>query len=55
MKKRLNKIYAEFDKAKLHSIDEAVNIALNSSNANFEETIDIAVNVNVDPKKVSKM
>ena len=51
MKKRLNKIYSEFDKTKLYSVDEGVDIAINSSNAKFEETIDIAVNVNVDPKK----
>ena len=51
MKKRLNKIYSEFDKTKLYTVDEGVDIALNSSSAKFEETIDIAVNVNVDPKK----
>ena len=51
MKKRLKKIYSEFDKTKLYSVDEGVDIALNSSSAKFEETIDIAVNVNVDPKK----
>ena len=51
MKKRLNKIYSEFDKTKLYSVDEGVDIALNSSSAKFEETIDIAINVNVDPKK----
>ncbi|MDC3110925.1 50S ribosomal protein L1 [Pelagibacteraceae bacterium] len=51
MKKRLNKIYSEFDKTKLYSIDEGVDIAINSSSAKFEETIDIAINVNVDPKK----
>ena len=51
MKKRLKKIYSEFDKSKLYSVDEGVDIALNSSSAKFDETIDIAVNVNVDPKK----
>jgi large subunit ribosomal protein L1 len=51
MKKRLNKIYSDFDNTKLYSVDEGVDIALNSSSAKFEETIDIAVNVNVDPKK----
>jgi len=51
MIKRLNKIYSEFDKAKLYSVDEGVDIAINSSSAKFEETIDIAINVNVDPKK----
>jgi large subunit ribosomal protein L1 len=51
MKKRLNKIYSEFDRTKLYSVDEGAEIALNTSSAKFEETIDIAVNVNVDPKK----
>ena len=51
MKKRLNKIYSEFDKTKLYTVDEGVDIAINSSSAKFEETIDIAINVNVDPKK----
>ena len=51
MKKRLNKIYSEFDKTKLYTDDKGVDIALNSSSAKLEETIDIAVNVNVDPKK----
>ena len=51
MKKRLKKIYSEFDKTKLYSVDEGVDIAINSSSAKFEETIDIAINVNVDPKK----
>ena len=51
MKKRINKIYSEFDKTKLYSVDEGVDIAINSSSAKFEETIDIAINVNVDPKK----
>ena len=51
MKKRLNKIYSEFDRTKLYSVDEGADIALNTSSAKFEETIDIAINVNVDPKK----
>ena len=51
MKKRLKKIYSDFDKTKLYSVDEGVDIAINSSSAKFEETIDIAINVNVDPKK----
>ena len=51
MKKRIKKIYSEFDKNKFHSLEDGVDIVLNSSNAKFEETIDIAINVNVDPKK----
>jgi len=55
MKKRITKIYSEFDKAKLYSLEDGVDIAMKSSTAKFNETIDIAINVNVDPKRVSKM
>ena len=51
MKKRITKIYSEFDKAKLYSLEDGVDLAIKSSTAKFNETIDIAINVNVDPKK----
>jgi large subunit ribosomal protein L1 len=51
MKKRITKIYSEFDKTKLYSLEDGVDIAINSATAKFDETIDIAINVNVDPKK----
>jgi len=51
MKKRITKIYSEFDKVKLYSLEDGVDIAMRSSTAKFNETIDIAINVNVDPKK----
>ena len=51
MKKRITKIYSEFDKAKFYSLEDGVDIAIKSSTAKFNETIDIAINVNVDPKK----
>jgi large subunit ribosomal protein L1 len=51
MKKRITKIYSEFDKTKLYSLEDGVDIAISSSTAKFDETIDIAINVNVDPKK----
>ena len=51
MKKRITKIYSEFDKAKFYSLEDGVDIAMKSSTAKFNETIDIAINVNVDPKK----
>jgi large subunit ribosomal protein L1 len=51
MKKRIKKIYSEFDKTKLYSLEDGVDIAISSSTAKFDETIDIAINVNVDPKK----
>lgn len=51
MKKRITKIYSEFDKVKFYSLEDGVDIAMKSSTAKFNETIDIAINVNVDPKK----
>ena len=51
MKKRITKIYSEFDKAKFYSLEDWVDIVMKSSTAKFNETIDIAINVNVDPKK----
>ena len=51
MKKRLKKIYSEFDSIKAYSLDEGVALAISSATAKFDETIDIVVNVNVDPKK----
>ena len=51
MKKRITKIYSEFDKDKIYSLEDGVDIAMKSSTAKFNETIDIAINVNVDPKK----
>lgn len=40
----------EFDREKLHSIDEAVKIVKAAANAKFDETIEIAVNLGVDPR-----
>ena len=51
MKKRLKNIYSKFDSIKAYSLDEGVALAISSATAKFDETIDIAVNVNVDPKK----
>ena len=44
MKKRIKKIYSEFDKTKLYSLEEGVDVAMSSSTAKFDETIDIAIN-----------
>jgi large subunit ribosomal protein L1 len=41
-------------KAKL-SFSEAVNIAINSSYANFDETVDVAVRLGVDPRHADQM
>ncbi len=39
-----------FDKQKLHDLDEAVELVLNTAKANFDETIELHVKLGVDPR-----
>ena len=50
MNKRLKKIFGENDFEKKFNIDEAVELAINTSTTKFDETIDICMNLNIDPK-----
>ena len=50
MGKRLKKIIAENDFTKIYSIEEAVEVAIKSATTKFNETIDICLNLNIDPK-----
>ncbi len=42
------------DKSKLYTKEEAVQLVKKTSKANFDETIEIALNLNLDPKKVEQ-
>ena len=37
------------------SLDEAVNLVKNNASAKFDETVDIAINLGVDPKHADQM
>ena len=50
MSKRLNNIIAENDFSKSYSLEDAVDIAIKSATTKFNETIDICMNLNIDPK-----
>tara|TARA_B100000945_G_C20203532_1_gene512590 strand:- start:51 stop:734 length:684 start_codon:yes stop_codon:yes gene_type:complete len=50
MNKRLKKIIDENDFEKKFNIDEAVELAINTATTKFDETIDICMNLNIDPK-----
>ena len=50
MNKRLKKIFDENDFEKKFNIDEAVDLAINTATTKFDETIDICMNLNIDPK-----
>ena len=50
MSKRLKSINAESDFSKKYSLEDAVDIAIKSATTKFSETIDICMNLNIDPK-----
>ena len=48
--KRTAVSHAGVDSRKLHTLDEAVKLVKARANAKFDETIEIAMNLGVDPK-----
>jgi large subunit ribosomal protein L1 len=48
--KRQQKSHAGVDPRKLHTLDEAVKLIKARANAKFDETIEVAMNLGVDPK-----
>ena len=53
--KRIVNAYKTVDKFKAHSLKEAVKIVKENATAKFDETIDIAVNLGVDPTYADQM
>ena len=51
MSKRMRAIAAKIDREKVYSIDEAVNLLNDVAKTKFKESIDVAVNLGVDPRK----
>ena len=49
--KRLTKAYTGIDRNKSYELKEAVRFVKDSANAKFDETIEIAINLGVDPKQ----
>ena len=47
--KRYIKIYEKIDNDKIYTLDEGIELIKDSSNLKFDETVDIAVNLNIDP------
>ncbi len=50
MSKRMKNILSENDLRKSYDLADAVEIALKTSTTKFDETIDICMNLNIDPK-----
>ena len=47
--KRYVEIYEKIDNDKVYTLDEGIELIKDSSNLKFDETVDIAVNLNIDP------
>ena len=48
--KRMSTSHVGIDSRKLHTLDEAVKMIKARANAKFDETVEIAMNLGVDPK-----
>ena len=53
--KRLKAASAAYDKEKLHTVAEAVKIIKGNAKAKFDETIEVALNLGVDPRHADQM
>jgi large subunit ribosomal protein L1 len=53
--KRIKKNMEGLDRAKFYGIDEAVRLVKSKANAKFDETIEIAMNLGVDPRHADQM
>jgi large subunit ribosomal protein L1 len=49
--KRLKKAYEGIDRAAAYRLDEAVRLIKTRASAKFDETVEIAMNLNLDPRK----
>ena len=53
--KRLKAAQSGIDRAKLYAVDEAVKLVKERAKAKFDETIEIAMNLGVDPRHADQM
>ncbi len=53
--KRLKAVYEGFDREKAYALEEAVKIAKTNAKAKFDETIEISMNLGIDPRHADQM
>jgi len=53
--KRLRAIYAGLDRNKAYALEEAIRLAKANAKAKFDETIEIAMNLGIDPRHADQM
>lgn len=49
--KRMTALKSKVDRTKKYNLEEALNLVLENSTAKFDESVDVAVNLGVDPKQ----
>lgn len=52
--KRLKNSYKNIDKTKIYSLEESIKLIKENAKAKFDETIEVAINLNVDAKKAEQ-
>ena len=53
--KRLKGAYESVDRVKLYALDEAVKLVKSGAKAKFDETVEISMNLGVDPRHADQM
>lgn len=52
--KRMKKVASSYDCDKFYSLEEAIKIVKSIASCKFDESVDVAINANVDPKKADQ-
>ncbi len=52
--KRIENLYKGFDRAKIYPLEQAVDFLKNAPKLKFDETIEVSINLNVNPKKADQ-
>lgn len=55
MSKRMREVYEGLDREKVYGLDEAIDTLIAKSKTNFDETVEVAINLNVDPRHADQM
>jgi large subunit ribosomal protein L1 len=53
--KRLKKAYGEVDRSKAYSLSEAIKLVKQTATAKFDETVEMSMNLGIDPRHADQM
>jgi large subunit ribosomal protein L1 len=53
--KRLQAAYSEIDRAKAYPLDEAIRLIKTNAKAKFDETVELSMNLGIDPRHADQM